>query len=490
MKKILLSAVAVCVVVAGGGYYYAVERFAKESEYFEANLESSSVFKAKSIQVDKYKFQITLDDLSVTFPSADPTAKNINVIFEAPTLLQYKPYLNTFVMSTPSKESTVHVDADAIVLDLQVTGDSGATVFSLSKSPNLKNLSLMEFLSDYVQSASLAGGKFSVSLKGSNSAVMSVDSTNTALSREKSGLGERVILDYDTKGAYVNSEEVARIILKFMPNLPNSDNLLRFYSPVSGFEGIKRDTKGRVSFDGDIKKIIEVFKEASTTGNQVDLLQVLPGTSTSIVAHDEMLGSSMDADLVLTVPKPESTDQAVLGYKVQGTVSPEFQEVLPKLIAQKLQVFKQELKETTVADLMPDFASLGKMVFDLNAKGTLETKIGTVSLDVHTADYGVLAHVDAKEANMVVKVTIKNYEDLLSALEAYAEKVVNHPDMADLVNPEWKTQLPVYVATAKASLKGMGKEETIDGKPAIVIEQTIPTAILGAVAAIAPEPAH
>jgi hypothetical protein len=493
MKKILLSAVAICAAAAAGGYYLAVEKFATEAEYFKESLATSEVFKTKAISIDKHKFQIVLDGVSINLEKplsllqlneeeGEVKLDGIQLDIHAPLKLQYTPIFNKLTLLTPA----THYEITGLIADkpltIEVEGDTGTTVFNLSHIPSLKDKSLYDFMVEYADKISFSSGHYTWKNKGAERLLGSIDQSHILLTSEKSAAGKKVTYDYDTKGIQVDMGEIFKFIASLMPKEPNVPNLSNFYAPITGFTDAKRDIKGQVSFDGDISQIIASLKTIRASQGQVgDLFQSFKGSTVEATSEDLMLGSKLNTEIKLKLPKAGEDTDAELKYRVDGEVSPQLQAVWPKAIFQRFKSIKSDIDLTEEAfhALTPNLAALGKIVMDLDAKGNFEKKLGTAKVEVSTTDYGVYANANVGQDNMVINVKVKNYDALLRELQTYLQKIVDHPEMVKNFTPEQKAQIPTYSELAKATLKSMGKEEIIDGKPSIVIEQTIPTALLG-----------
>ncbi|AIK96190.1 hypothetical protein [Candidatus Odyssella acanthamoebae] len=498
MKKILLSAVGVCAVVAAAGYYLAVEKFATEAEYFKESLATSDMFKTKAVSIDKYKFQIVVDGLSIdlvnhlqNIPVMMPEANfgQIQLEINTPLKLQYTPILNKLTLLTPATSYEITSVIAGKSLAMEVEGDTGAAVLNLSHIPSLKGKSLTDFMAEYVDKTSVYTGHYILKSKGADQPMASVDQSHSLFTSEKSAVGKKVTYDYDTKGIKIEMGEIFKLIQPLLPKQPDAPNLSNFYAPIAGFTDAKRDMKGQVSFDGNISQIIADFKAMlASQGHVVDLFKSFMGSTVEATSEDLMLGSSLNTEVKIKLPQEGEETDAELKYRVDGEVSSQLQAVLPKAIFQRLKVIKPDidLTEDAFQALTPNLVSLGKIVVDLEAKGNFEKKLGTAKLDVSTTDYGVYAKATVGQDNMVINVKVKNYDALLRDLQTYIQKVADHPEMAKKFTPEQKAQIPTYSELAKTTLKSMGKEEVIDGKPSIVIEQTIPTALLGVIAAGVP----
>ncbi len=497
MKKILLSAVAICAVVAAGGYYFAVEKFATEAEYFKESLAASDMFKSKAINIDKYKFQVVLDGLSlnlitpITLPPLDEMSSErkvggIQFEVNTPIKLQYTPLLNKLTVLTPASAYEISGLFADEPLGLEVEGDMGATVLYLSHTPSLKGKSLSDFIDEYVDKVSTTTGHYMVKNKGAERPLGSVDQSHSLLTIETSAAGKKFIYDYDVKGMVMDTSEMFKLIQTFMPKESDAPHLANFYTPIAGFTDAKRDMKGQMSFDGNTSQIIADFKAIlAQQGQAVDLVKSLKGSTVEITSEDLMLGSKLHTKMKLKLPKDGEEANAELKYRIGGEVSSQLQAVLPKVIFERIKAVQPDLDltEATVHALTPDLVSLGKVAFDLEASGNLDKKLGTANLEISTSDYGAYAKADVGPDNIVINIKVKNYDALLRELQGYLQKVVDHPEMANKLTPEQKAHIPTYTDLAKTTLKSMGKEEVIDGKPSIVIDQTIPTALLGVMAA-------
>ena len=58
MKKILTAVTAVALIGGGGGYFYATQKFATEAGYLKDSLENGKLFKADSVEIKPYKFEV------------------------------------------------------------------------------------------------------------------------------------------------------------------------------------------------------------------------------------------------------------------------------------------------------------------------------------------------------------------------------------------------------------------------------------------------
>ncbi|MBW8308398.1 MAG: hypothetical protein K0M45_01945 [Candidatus Paracaedibacteraceae bacterium] len=497
MKKVLLSAVAVCAVVAAGGYYLAVEKFATEAEYFKESLATSDMFKTKAISIDKYKFQIVLDGLSfnlvkpVTVPPLDELSSErkvggIQVEVNTPIKLQYMPIFNKLKLLTPVNHYEVTALIIGKTLALEVEGDTGATVFNLSHIPSLKDKRLSDFMVEYVDKISTSTGHYTLKNKETGHLLGSVDQSHSLFINEKSTAGKKVAYDYDLKGVIIEASEIFKLIQPLMLEKSAPLNLNNFYSPIPGFTDAKRDMKGQMSLDGNISQIITDFRAIfAQQGQTVDLFKSLMGSTSEVTSEDLMLGSKLNTEFKLKLPKEGEEANSELKYRLTGEVSSQLQAVFPKVIFQRVKALipNLDVTEETFNALTPNLTALGKTTFDLEASGNLDKKLGTANLEVSTSDYGVYTKANLGQDNMVINVKVKNYDALLGELQAYLHKLVDHPELTNKLTPEQKAHIPSYADLVKTTLKSMGKEEVIDGKPSIVIEQTIPTAFLAVMAA-------
>lgn len=495
MKKMLLSTLAVCAIAVGGGYYFSVERFATEAANFKESLSESKVFSTQSITVDKYKFQVILDGISAdlsglveeishTTPQAE-ISDLPRIEIKTPIKLQYTPVLNKITMLIPDRNYDIDVMVAQQASVLNYIGDSGKTTFHLSQAPSLKEQSLINFVKQYVYKISNVAGQFVFKEKNSEHPIVSADQVYGVLTREPSDIGEKIVITSDSKGLVSNPNELLKSLSLLHPDMAKT-GMVEFYnkSMLATQEEIRRDSYGHFIIDADFEKIITAFK-SSTLDSTEDLFKAFTGTSLSINAKDKILGSTSNVDFKIQMPKSDTDGDAELTYHFKTTMTPQFQDFLVTAVFEKIKEFQpdMDLTEKALAAAFPDLVSLGEITFNLDAKGDMAKKIGNARLDMSALDYGIHAIVNSDGVNAVLKVIVHNYQELISNLQLYILKVVEHPEIAGLISPEMKTYILAFPEMFKTILQSMGKEETINGKQAMNIELTLPVALAAAMIA-------
>lgn len=488
MKKFLLSAVAVCAAIGGGGYLYSVHQFEKEAENFKESLMASDIFKTKSVVINKYKLQIVLDGMIVDVSKylqqlntgENQHVPSIQLQTDASITFCYTPLIQKIKMAFPQPTQTGVIRVDSHETKLELTDKTRYLEFYLSHTPTFKDKSLGDFLKHDVSKIAATAKDYVLKVNGSDAPLATLDEIHLLLTREKVDQNDKITFDYDVKGGDFHSDEMYKVFEPLIPAVPGGPNLKAMYMPVSGLEDAKRDMRGQVRFVGDIHKIITATLESR---NQSDFFKVLEGVSFEANSQDKMLNSEANAEVNFKLEKPGS-EISEIKYRVEGIVSPELQVVLPKAIHQRFIGMFPEIKlsEQDIQDLLPNFAAWGKSLIDLDFKGNIGRNIGDGYLDISLAGYEIKVTAKSTADNILVSVKIKNYEELINSLEAYALKIANHPSMQTMIVSEQKAMIPSYVELAKSTLKSMGKEEVEGGKPVIIIEQTIPTAVIGALA--------
>lgn len=493
MKKVLLSAAAIAAVATGIGYLTAVHKFEAEAENFKQSLATSSVFKVGSVAVNKYKFQVILDGLSIHVPKdidwevvKDKSFLNSSVEIKAPLKITYVPLLNKLKLTSPAgNQDIVFTVNDKSFTITQNAEKPQHTVLYLKEVPSFKDQKLTHFLNHYVKKIEMTTGAYTAHINGLQDPISAADYHHLVLVREKVAGGEQFTLDYNIKGMRY---DFTNILAAFPPSTMGEEQkdafqkTMEMLKPISELNKQKRDVSGKVAVAGNLEQVIEQIKKSpDSSAPDSKLFEALIGASLTVDSRSSLLGSSTDTSMELKLPKSEKDMNSEIKYRISGTISPEHQKFLSTIGSDLIKAFNPalEIKPDTLSLLLPNFPALGKMVLDFQAKGDLQSKIGQANLEISAADYGIYAKADQNANNISLKFTFKNYEALINDLQAYAIKVLDHPELAAYFDPQLKGQIPSYAEMVKMTLKSMGKEETKDGKATLTIEQTIPTALIG-----------
>ncbi len=513
MKKILAAVTAVALIGGGGGYFYATQKFATEAGYLKDALEHGSLFKVDSVEIKPYKFQVYITGFTIDLAgvpdlinkAAGTDLPVLTIKNEHPVEMEYSPLSKKLTIFCRAKDNRIVVDYNGQKSSYIMSNYKGDYIVDLSSTPELKDKSLAQFIKDYVTGIKSSGHDVALRSEGANDAIYSANSMENGFTVVPSELGKKVTLFSDVKGEQSDVAALFDAILKYIPqDVLGVKEALSQIKPSPLLKGLKRDKNVVVSVETDFNAIIDsvmaaltLTDEAAIEAEFATLLTKLKGVKFFIDGQDQMLGAKVSTMIDATVPTSLTVGRLKGKLDVNGKSSKEFQEKLPDIIAETLRQNMpagpeaQQDVEKMIAKVKSAFMNHGP---DLVSMGTLGVKFdvdadpsrleGNALLDIYCDLYGAKLTADSKDGNIKAILRVTNADQLFADFEAYAMKLLNDPEMDGMVSPEMKTQLPMYVAFAKTSLKSMGKEsKDAKGNPVLEIEQTMPIGMLAGGAA-------
>lgn len=511
MKKIL-AAVAATALIGGGGYFYATQKFATEAGYLKEALEQGGLFKADSIEIKPYKFNVyivgftidlsTLPDLINKMVDADiPTLK---IKYDYPYELQYSPFSKKLAIFSRAKDTRLVVDFKGQKTSYIVSNYKGETILDLSETPELKDKTLAQFIKQYVIGVKMVGNDVKFQEEGSQDSMFSADFMESGIQTQPSDLGQKVTLFSKVKGEQSNLAAMFDAMAKFLPqNAPELKGVLGQIKPSPLLQGLKRDKTSTMSVEADFNSVIDsivaslmLTDEAAKQAELASLLTKLKGVKFFIDGEDQLLGAKLKMFIDVSAPMTLPQGRVKAKLDAHGNSSKEFQEKLPEIISETLRqnmtltpdtqqdVEKMIAKvKSALTNHAPNLVSMGRIGFNLDVDAEPSRLEGNALLDIYCDLYGAKLTVDSKDGNIKAVLRVTNAEQLFVDFEAYATKFMNDPEMVDMVSPELKTQLPTYMALVKTTLKSMAKEsKDSKGNSVLEIEQVVPASVLAGVA--------
>lgn len=508
MKKILAAVTAVALIGGGGGYFYATQKFATEAGYLKDSLENGKLFKADRVEIKPYKFEVYITGFTIDLAgvpdlinkAAGTDLPAIKIKNEHPVEMGYSPLSKKMTIFSRAKDHRIIVDYNGQKSSYIMSNYKGEYVVDLSSTPELKDKSLAQFIKDYVVGMKSSGSEIALREEGSNDTMYAADSMVGGITVVPSELGKKVTLFSDVKGEKSDVAAIFDAILKYVPqDVPGVKEALSQIKPSPLLKGLKRDKNVVVSVETDFDAIIDsVFTafslpdQASKDAEFNSLLKKLKGVKFFIDGQDQMLGAKISTMIDATVPTSLTEGRLKGKLDVNGKSSKEFQEKLPDIIAETLRQnipvgpeAQQDIEKmiakvkSALTNHGPDLVSMGTLGLKFDVDADPSRLEGNALLDIYCDLYGAKVTADSKDGNIKAILRVTNADQLFADFEAYAIKLLNDPEMADMVSPEMKTQLPMYVAFAKTTLKSMAKEsKDSKGNPILEIEQTMPIGML------------
>ncbi len=508
MKKILAAVTAVALIGGGGGYYYATQKFATEAGYLKESLEHGKLFKADRVEIKPYKFGVDVTGFTIDLAglpdlinkAAGTDLPALTIKEESPFEIQYSPLSKKITFLNSAKDTPIVVDYNGQKSAYIWSSNKGATVIDLSATPDLKDKSLAQFLKEYVTGIKTYGDNVSLRAEGANDAMYAADSMDSGMTLTPSDFGKKVTLFSNIKGEQSDVAALFDAILKYVPqDVPGVKEALSQIKPSPLLKGLKRDKNMNMSIETDFSAIIDsVFTafslpdQASKDAEFNSLLKKLKGVKFFVDGQDQMLGAKISTMIDVTVPTSLPEGRVKGKLDVNGKSTKEFQEKLPDIIAETLRQntpvgpeAQQDIEKmiakvkSALTNHGPDLVSMGTLGLKFNVDAEPARLEGNALLDIYCDLYGAKVTADSKDGNIKAILRVTNADQLFADFEAYAMKLLNDPEMADMVSPEMKTQLPMYVAFAKTTLKSMAKEsKDSKGNPILEIEQTMPIGML------------
>ncbi len=508
MKK-LLSAVAAVALIGGGGYFYAIQKFATEAGYLKDTLEHGVVFKADKVEITPWRFKIDINGLSVDFSGflpkeirGLPESVNRTLVIkdERPYELCYSPLSKKITISSNVKDSRFVIDHFGQKDSFTFVNDKGEVIVDLASTPHLKDITFGQFIRQYVTGWKSTTSAFDLRVEGAADPLLSADHMEGSVTTQPSELGTKVTIFSKTQGATADAAALFDTMIRLIPEgVPGVKEAIGQMKPSALLKGLKRDKTVTLSVDTDFNAIVDSITtafsledDAARSAELQSLLTKIKGVNFFIDGEDQMLGARLHTLIDASVPPTISTGHLKAKLDVSGQSSKEFQEKLPDIVAETLrqslstvpEASQQEAEKTIqkTKDMLtkyaPDMVSMGKIGVNVAVDGKAAQLEGNVLLDLYCDLYGAKLTVDSKEGNIKAVLRVTNADQLFADFEAYATKLITDPEMADVVSPETKAQLPMYVNLAKTTLKSMAKEsKDSKGNTVLEIEQVMPLAV-------------
>ncbi|MBX3487342.1 MAG: hypothetical protein KF798_05515 [Candidatus Paracaedibacteraceae bacterium] len=508
MKKIL-SAVAAIALIGGGGYFYATQKFATEAGYLKENLEQGTIIKADKVEITPWRFKIDINGLSVDFSGflpkeiqGFPESVNRTLIIkdERPYKLCYSPLSKKITISSNVKNSRFMIDHFGQKDSFSFANDKGEMIVDLASTPHLKDITFGQFVRQYVVGWKSSASAFDLRVEGATDPLLSADHMEGGVTTQPSELGTKATLFSKTQGATADAAALFDTIIKLLPEgVPGVKEAIGQIKPSALLKGLKRDKTVTLSVDTDFNAIIDSIitafsleDDAARSAELQLLLTKIKGVSFFIDGEDQMLGARLHTVIDASVPPTIATGHLKAKLDVSGQSSKEFQDKLPDIVAETLRQNLSALPESSQQDAekmvrktkdmltkhAPDLVSMGKIGVNIAVDGKAVQLEGNVLFDLYCDLYGAKLTVDSNEGNIKAVLRVTNADQLFADFEAYATKLINDPEMIDMVSPETKAQLPLYVNLAKTTLKSMAKEsKDSKGNTILEIEQVMPLAV-------------
>ena len=512
MKKILAS-VAVVALIGGGGYFYATQKFATEAGYLKDALEHGGMFKADSVQIKPYTFTVDVAGFTIDLSevpdlinkATDAQIPTLKIRNEHPFEIHYSPLNKKMTIFSRAKDNLVIVDFKGQKSSYILSNYKGETIVELSSTPTLKDKSLAQFIKEYVTGVKTSGNNIDMRVEGANNAMVSADSIESSVEVKPSELGQKVILFNAVKAEQSDVAAIFDAFAAYLPqDVPGMKEAFGQIKPSPLLKGLKRDKTSTISIETDFNAIIDsiitsltLSDEAAKQAEFASLLVKLKGVKFFMDGQDQLLGAKIstfiDADIPTLLPEGRLKGK----LDINGTSSKEFQDKLPHVIAESLrqnmpvpsdmqQESERLIQKVKIAltNHAPDLVSMGNVGVKLDVDAEPSRLEGNALLDIYCDLYGAKLIVDSKDGNVKAVLRVTNADQLFADFEAYTAKLFNDPEMADMVSPDLKTQLPLYASLAKTTLKSMAKEsKDSKGNSVLEIEQVVPISLIAGAAA-------
>ncbi len=513
MKKIV-TAVAAVALIGGGGYFYSVQKFATEAGYFKDALEKGDMFKADKIEIKPYQFEIDVTGMSVNLGGLLPKELPLTAGQTEQVLTIKNPGLFEIHYSPLSKKITVksHGTEDQFKVNhfgqedtFVWTNHKGGASINLSSTPSLKDKTLGQFIREYVTGMESVGNNIDLRAEGAAESMMSADYIQSDIQKESSELGSKLTISNKIQGEQNNAAAMFEAVAKMMPqDLPGLREALNQVKPSALLKGLKRDRTVTLSVDTNFSAIMDsaiammsMDDQAARNVELAQLFEKVKGVKFFMDGQDQLLGAKMHTLVDASIPSTLPMGHVKVKMDIDGQSSKEFQEKLPDIFAEayrqnlsmlpeleqsKVKMTPEKIKEI-LTNNAPNLVSMGTLNFKLDVEGEPSKVEGNVLLDIFCDLYGAKLTIDTKDGNLKGILRVTNADQLFADFEAYVSKLINDPDLTDIISPELKQNFPMYMTLTKTSLKSMAKEsKDSKGNTVLEIEQTVPLAMVAGMA--------